>query len=136
MHIDRPRITAYVYKTDNQMGLQMRYFPEVQTLWLRCDCHTSEHNVIIEYHDDEMDVGGFLSVEVTMPRNPSFWQRLWYAAKYVAGVDHPRDWFYASTMLDEESIQRLEAFLRQFRSDQEAFKTDPENYKPGRGFCA
>ncbi len=92
----------------------MSNYPEHQRLVLICDCGTLEHQVVMEYWDDDphtVDIG------VSMIDNKSFWRRLWTGIKYILGYRGKNDWYYSSTVARPEDVKRMQDFLKQFQDD-------------------
>lgn len=51
-------------------------------LYLRCNCHTAYHFVLIE---DDPDTAGMFSMSVVSTRGGPIWRRIRNAARYVFG---------------------------------------------------
>lgn len=77
-----------------------------QPVYLRCDCHTPYHAVVI---DKDPDIAGFLNVSVVSTRNGSIWHRLKWAAVHVFKRE---DLVCADLILGKAEVSRLFDFLR------------------------
>ena len=88
--------------------------PDHQRIILICDCGTLEHQVIMEYWDDEPFA---VDISVSMIDNKSFWRRFWTGIKYILGYRGKNDWYYSSTVAGPTDVQRIQDFLKQFQDD-------------------
>lgn len=74
-----------------------------------CACHNIEHQMVLSYFDDEIDV--YLSVHL---RKHGFWRRLWIAIRYIFGRQSPFGAF-EEIILRERDVCRLNDILSQRR---------------------
>ena len=75
-----------------------------------CDCHTPEHQFIVEYFDDEPEV--YVSVRLNNCGN--MFQRVWRAIKYVLKVNEAE---YVEVILNEDKKKELIKFLQNTERD-------------------
>ena len=69
-----------------------------------CDCHSSEHQFIVDRYDDEPEV--YVSIRLNSYGNVFY--RLWRAIKYVLKVDEAS---YDEVVLNEVKQKELSDFL-------------------------
>jgi len=69
-----------------------------------CDCHSSEHQFIVDRYDDEPEV--YVSIRLNSYGNVFY--RLWRAIKYVLKVDEAS---YDEVVLNEVKQKELFDFL-------------------------
>ena len=69
-----------------------------------CDCHSSEHQFIVDRYDDEPEV--YVSIRLNSYGN--VFHRLWRAIKYVLKVDEAS---YDEVVLNEVKQKELSDFL-------------------------
>lgn len=83
-------------------------------LYLRCDCYSVQHAVVIERDPDIPDA---VNVSVLGERNVSVWTRLKYAAQYVFGGE---GFTAADVILNRDSGHRLRDFLNTVYPDDDS----------------
>lgn len=76
-----------------------------------CNCGTLSHQVVVSFFMDEPHE---LTFEVSMMENRPWWERLWVGVRYILGFRAKNDYFYGTTGLGYEQVERLMAFCDQF----------------------
>lgn len=71
-----------------------------------CNCHTPEHQFIIEYFDDESEE---VYVHIRLNTYGNVFQRVWRAAKYLLKVN---DASYDEVILNKDKQKELIKFLQ------------------------
>ena len=83
---------------------------------LICDCHSTEHQVVVYYSEDEYDDGTrYPMVYFHIHLNKfTFWERLKYAIKYVFGRQSRYGAFdeFIINPEDSEKFQNIADYLR------------------------
>ena len=72
-----------------------------------CDCHTKEHQFVVEYYNDDDDPEVYVCIRLNSFGN--VFQRLWRALKYVVKVG---DADYSEVILNEDKQKELIKFLQ------------------------
>ena len=72
-----------------------------------CDCHATEHQFVIDYYDDDNDLGVYVSIRLNSFGN--VFQRLWRALKYVVKAGEAD---YSEVILNEDKQKELINFLQ------------------------
>ena len=74
-----------------------------------CECHSPEHQFIVRYWDDAKEV----YVDIHLTKAP-FWQRVWYAIKYIFGYQSSYGAF-DEIILNPEDAERLQKVVDHLR---------------------
>jgi hypothetical protein len=72
-----------------------------------CDCHSIEHQFVVEYFNDNNDHEVYVSIRLNSFGN--VFQRLWRALKYVVKVSEAE---YSEVILNEDKQKVLIKFLQ------------------------
>ena len=72
-----------------------------------CDCHSIEHQFVVEYFNDNNDHEVYVSIRLNSFGN--VFQRLWRALKYVGMVGEAE---YSEVILNEDSQKELIELLQ------------------------
>ena len=72
-----------------------------------CDCHTKEHQFVVEYYNDDDDPEVYVCIRLNSFGN--VFQRLWRALKYVGMVGEAE---YSEVILNEDSQKELIELLQ------------------------
>ena len=72
-----------------------------------CDCHTKEHQFVVEYYNDDDDPEVYVCIRLNSFGN--VFQRLWRALKYVVKIGEAS---YSEVILNEDKQKELIKFLQ------------------------
>lgn len=83
---------------------------------LICDCHSTEHQLVIYYSEDELDNGKKYPMcyfHVLLNKKP-FWERLVYGIKYIFGYQCRYGAFeeFIFNPQDAEKLEKLAKYLK------------------------
>ena len=73
---------------------------------LICKCHSSEHQVIFTWFDDDEEV----YMEVLLNTEYKWWKRIWVAIKYIFGYKCKYGMF-DEVILNKEDVPKLEKII-------------------------
>ena len=74
-----------------------------------CDCHSEEHQFVVEYFNDDEDDDHEVYVSIRLNSFGNVFQRLWRALKYVGMVGEAE---YSEVILNEDSQKELIELLQ------------------------
>ena len=79
-----------------------------------CECHSPEHQFIVRYWDE--DDAKEVYVDIHLTKAP-FWQRVWYAIKYILGYQCKYGAFDEIILNpdDAERLQKVVNYLNKAR---------------------
>jgi hypothetical protein len=83
-----------------------------ETEILLCKCHSSEHQILIYYDEDDKML--YLSIHLT---ERGFWRRLKYGIKYIFGY-HCRYGHWDEFIFNENDADKLQAMADALKSTQ------------------
>lgn len=92
-----------------------RYVDTEAIKWVRCACHTPEHQLILSYYKDEEQPGRMLTIQVHLTKH-GFWRRFWYGLRYIFGFQSKYGAF-TEMVIDEIEALEIEDYLHGFRTD-------------------
>ena len=93
-----------------------------------CECHSPEHQFIVRYCDE--DDAKEVYVDIHLTKAP-FWQRVWYAIKYIFGYQCKYGAF-DEIILNPEDAERLQKVVEHLR--QCVFPGFDDTGIPGKDF--
>jgi hypothetical protein len=76
--------------------------------WVRCDCHTAEHSLLLSFDPDDGD-DGWLYVQPCLADGIGFWGRLKYLFGYQQGG-------FTELVLRDRQAGELVDFVQEFRN--------------------
>ena len=95
-------------------GLNMK--PDNEIL-LKCECSSSEHQLIIFWDNKEEDV--YVSVHLSSYRN--FWQRLWHGLKYAFGYKC-RYGAFDEVILRKEDAEGIQKVVNHLKGENNSYR--------------
>jgi hypothetical protein len=86
---------------------------------LICDCHSSDHQILLMYSEDEYSTGETFPMcyaHIHLNRRP-FWERVKYGIKYIFGYKC-RYGAFDEFMFNPDDVEKLEKLVKYLKNEQ------------------
>jgi hypothetical protein len=86
---------------------------------LICDCHSSDHQILLMYSEDEYSSGETFPMcyaHIHLNRRP-FWERVKYGIKYIFGYKC-RYGAFDEFMFNPDDVEKLEKLVKYLKNEQ------------------